>query len=188
MEYFNMNPKFIRHGGRKAPVGTIQQLADVLDAGLPPIPDHKKGPHLESMTSVVLLDMRFGEAADIIDNFGIGKVSADLHRFVGWCLEVNFEELGIAENGVPYLLCSSSVEGGAPFVFFSTVMERQSGPTFPIMGTCLRFPGLNPSPMRCTIPWRRSPCSSRRTAALWKSAVSAATRSCASILRALMEQ
>ena len=119
MEYFNMNPKFIRHGGRKAPVGTIQQLADVLDAGLPPIRDHKKGPHLESMTSVVLLDMRFGEAADIIDNFGLGKVSSDLHRFVGWCLEVNFEELGIAENGVPYLLCSSSVEGGAPFVFFS---------------------------------------------------------------------
>lgn len=37
------------------------------------------------------------------------------------------------------------MEGGAPFVFFSTVMERQSGPTFPIMGTCLRFPGLNPS-------------------------------------------
>lgn len=188
MEYFNMNPKFIRHGGRKAPVGTIQQLADVLDAGLPPIRDHKKGPHLESMTSVVLLDMRFGEAADIIDNFGLGKVSADLHRFVGWCLEVNFEELGIAENGVPYLLCSSSVEGGAPFVFFLYCDGETTRAYLPHYGNMLTVPGFEPFSDEMYYPWRRSPCSSRRTAALWKSAVSAATRSCASILRALMEQ
>lgn len=152
MEYFNMNPKFIRYGGRKAPRGTIQQLTDVLDAGLPPVPEYMKewddGQYLVSQPQVKIFGKRFCEAPGILDYDGLGKAGRDLSHITNRGIEVAFEELGVAENGVPYLFCSAYEDAGEPFAFFLYCDGKTIRGYLPHYGNMLTVPEFEPfSPM-----------------------------------------
>ena len=147
MEFFNMDPKLIRHGGRKAPTGTTQQLADVLDAGLPPLPDSIRnrddGRFLASIPVVDVLDERFSQVGDIIGMEGLGKVGSDLSR-INECLAFEFEELGVAANGIPYLFCRCTVEDSQPFAVVIYCDGKTLRGYLPHYGNMLDYPGFWP--------------------------------------------
>ena len=148
MEYFNMNPKFIRIGESSAPAGTVQQLGDILDVGLPPAPKYLKeldnGQYLASLTQVKLLGKRFNEAHDILSYDLLGDAGSDLGSIVGLGLEVSFEELGVAENGVPYLFCSAYEDCGQPFAFILYCDGRTIRAHLPHYGNMLTAPEFEP--------------------------------------------
>lgn len=117
--YFNMDRSLIRHGGRKAPKGHLQQFIDILDAALPPVPEYMKELEgerpLDARSLKDYYENRFYKAPDIIDADGMGKVGSDLWEFTGWGIEIDFEQFGVADNGVPYLLLRAHADCGQPF-------------------------------------------------------------------------
>lgn len=148
MEYFNMNRKFIRVRSRKAPRGTTEQRIDILDAGLPPLPDsqnaEKDREYLASLPLEDVLDMCLGVDIDLITNYGIGKVTSDLSQLDGWEIEPNIEKVGVAENGVPYALCSCHLDDVEPFAIIIYCDGKTLRDYLPHYGKMLTVPGFEP--------------------------------------------
>lgn len=148
MEYFNMNRKFIRVGGRKAPRGTTEQLIQILDAGLPPLPNsqnaEKDREYLAPLPPEDVLDMRLGVDIDIITNYGLGKVTNDLSRLADWEIEPSIDRVGVAENGVPYALCSCRSDDAEPFAIIIYCDGKTLRGYLPRYGNMLTVPGFEP--------------------------------------------
>lgn len=148
MEYFNMNRKLIRVGGRKAPRGTVEQLVEIFDAGLPPLPncwDNEEGrKYLASLPPADVLDKRLGVDIDLITNYGIGKVTSDLGQLEGWEIEPNIDKVGVAENGVPYVLCSCHSDDAEPFAIIIYCDGKTLRGYLPHYGNMLTVPGFKP--------------------------------------------
>ena len=158
MEYFNMNPKFIRIGESSAPAGTVQQLGDILDVGLPPAPKYLKeldnGQYLASLTQVKLLGRRLTSLAMTFSE----TLAATLAALSALDSKSALRSWGLRKMEFPTSSAPPMRTAGSRSPSFSIAMAEQSERIFPTTEICLRLPSLNPSPILRSFPWQRILC------------------------------
>ena len=109
MIYFNMDPKTIRHGGRKAPVITKEELELLLKAAVPHDP--------ENSFYTNPLEERINNAFVEDDPSPLEKAKKDLEKIYFDIEEILYDGIKVSATGIPFFWIMAYGECNCPVAF-----------------------------------------------------------------------